>query len=604
VPQTIGPGSSYGCSFTAFVGGNAGVSETSVSTVIVSDDEGTSVSASDDATVTVMDAAPVLTVRKTAPATVPEPGGSVVFSLELINDSSASDPVTITSIVDDPYGDLSDGGNPSLESTTCRVGQTIQPGATYVCTFSASVAGNAGSSETDVVTVVGTDDDDGPPVESSDDATVNIVDASPTLRVTKTVDPATIPEPGGVVTFSVRVENTSNIEDPVSLLSLVDDIYGDLTDLGSEAGTVETQLSTTCSVPQPIAPGAAYECSFDAEISGNGGEAFTDTVTAIARDDEDREVSKTDAASVTLTNAAPALSLVVSPSHAAVPEPGANVTFTIETSNESVSSDPVTLEGLVGLVFGNVANASNPKLAATGCSLPRTIDPGSSSSCSFTALVSGNAGDEIVETLTASARDDEAAVASASGQARVGVSDVPPALTVLKTAAPSVVAAPGGVVTFSVEVTNASASTDPVTLTGLSDDVYGALDGRGNCALPQSLAAGQIYGCSFEAIVRGASGEFETDTVTAVVRDDEGGERAGIGSATVNLGACVSTVVVAPETVTGLAFVGSCDTIEAGSGYLVGDGGDVTFAAGTAIVLTNGFSVEAGGTFAAEVQVP
>ena len=49
--------------------------------------------------------------------------------------------------------------------------QTIAAGASYSCSFSGAVSGNAGSTHTDVVTASGTDDD-GNPVSDHDDATV------------------------------------------------------------------------------------------------------------------------------------------------------------------------------------------------------------------------------------------------------------------------------------------------------------------------------------------------------------------------------------------------------------------------------------------------
>ena len=74
--------------------------------------------------------------------------------------------------------------------------QTIAPGASYSCSFTGAVSGNAGSSHTDVVTASGTDDD-GNPVSDEDDATVTITDVAASIQVTKTADPVSLPEPGG-----------------------------------------------------------------------------------------------------------------------------------------------------------------------------------------------------------------------------------------------------------------------------------------------------------------------------------------------------------------------------------------------------------------------
>jgi hypothetical protein len=109
------------------------------------------------------------------------------------------------------------------------------------------VSGNAGYSETDIVTAAGTDDD-GNPVQAQDSATVTIVDVASGLTVGKVAEPDTVAEPGGLVAFTVRVNNTSLV-DAMTLTELIDDVHGDLNGQG------------TCSVPQDIAAGSFYECA-------------------------------------------------------------------------------------------------------------------------------------------------------------------------------------------------------------------------------------------------------------------------------------------------------------------------------------------------------
>ena len=170
VPQTIQPGLSYTCSFTATVSGTVGYSETDVVTATGADDEGTPVCDTDDATVTILEPPPVIAVTKTANPEVVVSGGLVTFTVVVENQSSPLDPVTITSLMDDIHGDLDGLG-------TCAVPQTIQPGDSYTCTFTATVSGNPGYSETDTVTASGSDDED-TPVEASDDATVTVIGIS------------------------------------------------------------------------------------------------------------------------------------------------------------------------------------------------------------------------------------------------------------------------------------------------------------------------------------------------------------------------------------------------------------------------------------------
>jgi len=79
------------------------------------------------------------------------------------------DPLTITSLTDDIYGNLLDPANPNVSSNTCTAA-TILPGASYQCRFTANVLPD---NLTDIVTVVA-EDDEGEVVTGSDDATVSL----------------------------------------------------------------------------------------------------------------------------------------------------------------------------------------------------------------------------------------------------------------------------------------------------------------------------------------------------------------------------------------------------------------------------------------------
>jgi uncharacterized repeat protein (TIGR01451 family) len=105
---------------------------------------------------------------------------------------------------------------------------------------------------------------------------------------------------------------------------------------------------------------------------------------------------------------------------------------------------------------------------------------------------------------------------------------------VTKTATPTSIQEPGGNVTFAVSVKNTSA-VDSVTITSLSDDVYGNLDGKGTCDVPFTLAPGASYDCSFTGAVTGAAGGTHTDVVTASGTDDDQGELSGSDDATVTI---------------------------------------------------------------------
>lgn len=101
-----------------------------------------------------------------------------------------------------------------------------------------------------------------------------------------------------------------------------------------------------------------------------------------------------------------------------------------------------------------------------------------------------------------------------------------------KTANPTQMDEPGGEVEFTVVVSNDGQS--PVTITELSDDIHGDLDGQDDCAVPQTIGVGESYTCSFTANVS----VTETDTVTASGEDKYGTPVSDEDDATVVVTTC------------------------------------------------------------------
>ncbi|MCP3937285.1 MAG: RHS repeat protein, partial [Actinomycetia bacterium] len=211
------------------------------------------------------------------PPSVDEPGGVASFMIHI--DNTGNTAVDVTALSDDLLGDLDGQG-------TCTVPQTIAVGTFYQCSFSAAVNGNAGTSITDTVAASGSGSAGS--VNASDGATVTINDVAPSITLAKSADPTSVEEPGGAVSFSVRVDNTSPAE-AATLTGLVDDVHGDLDGQGD------------CAVPQTIPVSGFYACSFTVTLSGAAGDSETDTVTATAQDDETNTTTAIDSATVTIT---------------------------------------------------------------------------------------------------------------------------------------------------------------------------------------------------------------------------------------------------------------------------------------------------------------
>jgi len=244
-----------------------------------------------------------------------------------------------------------------------------------------------------------------------------------------------------------------------------------------------------------------------------------------------------DTQSYIITVAAPVLSptivMTTAVSPPDIPEPGGTVTFTVQVEN--TGAQPVTLTGLVDNIHGNLNGQGD-------CFLGTTISAGNIYQCSFTAAIFGNAGAQTTNPVTATVEDDNGLQASDSSSATVTLTDVLPTISLTQSAHPTGLPEPGGIVTFTVQVTNTGA--EAVTLTGLADDIHGNLNGKGNCALTQSMASGAAYGCSFTAPVFGQAGLQKTDTVTATAKDDENNSITLAGSATVTISNVPSSISI------------------------------------------------------------
>jgi uncharacterized repeat protein (TIGR01451 family) len=460
LPQEVALGGLYGCAFTATVSGNAGESETDLVVARAFDDAGNLAEASASATVTVTDVLPVIDVAKRAdPASLDEPGGAVGFTVVVTNTSVET--VTLTSLVDDPFGDLADLSNPVILNSTCATGGAIDPnGGTYVCAFQVELSGAPGV-YTDTVSATA-EDDEGNEAGDEARAVVTIADVLPSIAVTKVADPTQVLEPGGTVTFTVRVTNTGQVE-RITVITLTDTVYGDLT----------LVPGSTCAPPQDLEPGAAYECAFTAAVSGNAGDIETDVVTATASDDEGNLASSDDDATVTIEDVLPSIAVTKTADPTMI-RSGDLVEFTIRVDNRSV--EPVTLANLDDTVFGDLA---------AECGLPTEIAVGGLFECAISRTI----GADHTNTVTATAVDDDGNAATDSAGASVDV--IGPAIRVIKEASVASVRV-GQTVTYTYRVENAGDV--PLTDVRANDDRLGAIAlGRTALGVGEATTGTAVY---------------------------------------------------------------------------------------------------------------
>jgi len=117
-----------------------------------------------------------------------EPGGQVTYTVSLTN----TGPVEITSdsLIDDKFGDLNGQGN-------CQLPQVISAGASYSCSFTSLVAGEAGHNHINTMVARAHDSEDNP-LASTD---YWLIKFSPTVPVEPFVPVPAMSEPGKIILY-------------------------------------------------------------------------------------------------------------------------------------------------------------------------------------------------------------------------------------------------------------------------------------------------------------------------------------------------------------------------------------------------------------------
>ena len=393
-----------------------------------------------------------------------------------------------------------------------------------------SLKQDAGTSHVNEFTAKAEDNEENE-ASDTDDATVTFTDVAPTIEVTKTPDPDSLPETGGDVTYTFTVENES--AESVEITELSDDQFGTLTgDADCEVGTVLAASGQA---------GDSCEFTQTESLKQDAGTSHVNEFTAKAEDNEGTEATDKDDATVRFTDVAPTLEVTKDADKALVPESGGDVTYTFTVENQS--SESVTITELSDDQFGTLAGDAD-------CEVGTVLAPSGQAgdSCEFdqTEALKQDAGTSHVNVFTAKAEDNEGTEASDTDDQTVYFTDVLPTIEVTKTADPTSLPETGGDVTYTFTVENQSP--ESVEITELSDDQFGTLAGDADCEVGTVLAAAGQPGdsCEFtqtESLEQDA-GTSHVNVFTAKAEDNEENEASDTDDATVTFTDVAPTIEV------------------------------------------------------------
>jgi uncharacterized repeat protein (TIGR01451 family) len=486
------------------------------------------VSATSTAAVAVT-AAPALTVIKSAnPATASAAGQTITYSFLVTNTGNTTvHAIAITDTFDVPAG-------PPLAPIACPV-TTLAPAAQTTCTATYSVT----QADVDrglihnVATADGLDPRNAAVASPTADTLVTIASA-PALTVVKAADPATVATIGQTIAYAFTVTNTGNVT--LTGIGITDSFT-------APAGPALSPI--TCAATS-LSPGAQTTCraSYVSTAADFDAGLIQNSATATGTPPIGPAVTSVPSTAIVSATPAPALTVVKSVNPTTIATIGARVTFSFVVTN----TGNVSLTGVA--ITDTLTAPAGPPLSPITCTAT-TLAAGAAATCraSYVSTAADFDAGTIQNSATATGTPPTGpAVTSAPSTAIVTVSPAP-ALSVVKSVAPTTVSAIGQTVSYSFAVTN----TGNVTLTGLfiSDTL----------AAPAGPALGPIS-CDATALAAGAVTTCRATYVSTAADFDAGTiQNSATATATPPTGPAVtsppSTAVVATTSSPGLTVVKS-----------------------------------------------
>ncbi|MEZ4709523.1 MAG: hypothetical protein R3A44_20100 [Caldilineaceae bacterium] len=355
----------------------------------------------------------------------------------------------------------------------------------------------------------------------------------PSISIVKSANPSTVKETGENVTFTVQVTNGNPYQ--VRVYELKDDVFGN--------------LATICGIPWTLGRnGGTKSCNFTRFVAGdNSGPAHQNTVTAKLEIYEPAfpnplatPNTQTSSATVNFANVLADIeaTAVAEPANIFAPSGEVNYTFTVVNQE----AEPLELTELTDQFLGNLDGVGT-------CLVPQSLGAAGSStdaySCTFSTLVSGNAGDQISREISGRAVDNEGSNNREARLAKVNILAVSSSLSITKSADPTSVPETGGNVDYIVTIRNVSS--DIITIDSVIDDKFGDIALSCSPLISQPLAPNDSTTCSFVREVKGDFGASHVSTTTVEATDNANRALIGGASASVSFTNVASAITVTKQ---------------------------------------------------------
>ena len=529
--------------------GEGGNSITNMTTAATSDQDDPSTVGDDLVeTVTINDAANLVTVKTLASGdAAPAEGDSVTYQIVVTNQGAAQ--ATNVSLIDQlptgiTYtGDTTTQGSYDVATGLFTIG-TLNVGESATLTLTGTVDVGQGGNTITNTTTAATGDQMDPTMAGDDLMEVIVVDNTTDLVTVKTLASGDAnPDEGDTVTYQIIVTNNGTAQ--ATNVSLIDQLPPGITYTSDTTTQGSYNAATGLWTIGTLNDGDSATITLSGTVDvGQGGNTIINTTTAATGDQNDPSTVGDDLVEeIEVNNEADLVTVKTLTSGNSNPTEGETVTFQIEvTNNGAAQATNVSLTDQLpaGITLTDATTSQGSYNAATGLFTIGTLNVNDTATLTLTGTVDVGQGGNTITNITSAATGDQDDPTTAGDdlEEAVDVDDDANLVTVKSLDSGDSTPDEGDTVTFTIEVNNAgSAQATNVSLTDLlppgitfasSSVTQGSYNSATGLYSIGTLNAGDSATLTLTGTVDvGQGGNTITNTTTAAMGDQPDDSTAG-----------------------------------------------------------------------------